>query len=125
MRTEKLTPKQMKFAEYYAASGLAKQSAVKAGYSEQYAGQCSTKLLKNPKVVEYIGSITEPERNLRIMNAEERQAVLSDIIRDPDSSANDKIKAIDKLNRMTGVYAARNLNAAAPVIIVGEEKLLE
>lgn len=125
MKTEKLTPKQMKFAEYYAASGLAKQSAVKAGYSANYAGQCSTKLLKNPKVVGYISSVTEPERNLRIMNAEERQAVLSDIIRDPESSTNDRIKAIDKLNKMTGVYAAKNLTAAVPVIITGEEKLLE
>lgn len=123
--SSKLTPRQKKFAEFYAASGLAKQSAIRAGYAENFAGQCSAKLLKHPAVVAYIQSITDPERDRRILDAEERQAVLSDIIRDPCSTAGERIKAIDKLNKMTGVYAAKNLNIPAPVIIVGEEKLLE
>ena len=51
----KLTIKQKKFADEYIISGNATESAIKAGYSERYAGQNADKLLKNTNIKTYIG----------------------------------------------------------------------
>ena len=50
----KLTLKQKRFADEYIISGNAYQSAVKAGYSENYANKNINKLLGNVGVKTYI-----------------------------------------------------------------------
>lgn len=50
----KLTLKQKRFADEYIISGNAYQSAVKAGYSENYASKNINKLLENVGVKTYI-----------------------------------------------------------------------
>jgi phage terminase small subunit len=102
----KLNIRQKKFAEYYVESGNVSQSAVKAGYSEKFAKSKSYLLLDNPLVVKYIQELSEEMQDKRIMNAKERQAVLSDIARNKShmEETGDIIKAIDTLNKMTGEY---------------------
>lgn len=107
-----MNERQKKFAEYYAQSGNATKSAVQAGYSEKFAGQNADKLLKNTNIAEYIRELTEKAQDERIMTARERQAVLSDIARSGDDQ--DRIRAIDTLNKMTGEYVTKiegNVNA--------------
>lgn len=105
-----LNARQKKFAEYYAQSGNAADSAVKAGYSRKYAAQNADKLLKNTNISEYIKELTEKMKDERIMTAKDRQVMLSDIARSEVNEAADRIRAIDTLNKMTGEYTLK-LNA--------------
>lgn len=102
-----MNERQKKFAEYYAQSGNAAQSAVKAGYSEKYAGQNADKLLKNTNISEYIKQLAEKAQDERIMTAKERQALLSDIAKYDGYAPSDRIKAVDTLNKMTGEYTVK------------------
>lgn len=102
-----MNERQKKFAEYYAQSGNAAQSAVKAGYSEKYAAQNADKLLKNTNISEYIKQLSEKAQDERIMTAKARQALLSDIAKNDDNAPSDRIKAVDTLNKMTGEYTVK------------------
>lgn len=102
-----MNERQKRFAEYYAQSGNAAQSAVKAGYSEKYAGQNADKLLKNTNIAEYIKQLAEKAQDDRIMTAKERQALLSDIAKYDGYAPSDRIKAVDTLNKMTGEYIVK------------------
>lgn len=104
---EKINARQKKFAEYYAQSGNTVQSAIKAGYSENYANKLAHKLLENIGVAEYIKELNEKARDERIMTAKERQALLSDIAKNDENAPNDRIKAVDTLNKMTGEYTVK------------------
>lgn len=68
-----MTPKQKKFAEYYAQSGNAAQSAIKAGYSDKYANTNASKLLQNTTIAEYIKELSKKAQNERILTAKDRQ----------------------------------------------------
>ena len=104
---EKLNLRQKKFAEYYAQSGNTVQSAVKAGYSENYANARAYELLENVGVSAYIKELTEKAKDERILTAKDRQVMLSDIARDCDNEPSDRIKAVDTLNKMTGEYTVK------------------
>ncbi|MGN0501472.1 MAG: terminase small subunit [Ruminococcus sp.] len=101
---DKLNARQKKFAEYYAQSGNTVQSAIKAGYSENYANTNACKLLENDRVLKYIKELTAKAQQDRIITAVERQAILSDIAKSKDEETPDRIRAIDTLNKMTGEY---------------------
>lgn len=105
--SEKLNIRQRKFAEYYAQSGNAGQSAAKAGYSEKFAAQNADKLLKNTNILEYIKELTDKLKDDRILTAKDRQVMLSDIARNTENEASDRIKAVDTLNKMTGEYTVK------------------
>lgn len=105
--SEKLNIRQRKFAEYYAQSGNTVQSAIKAGYSENYANGRAYELLENVGVSEYIKELTEKAKDERIMTAKDRQVLLSDIARDNENEPSDRIKAVDTLNKMTGEYTVK------------------
>ena len=67
----KLTKKQQDFADYYIELGNATQAAIKAGYSEKYAGQNADKLLKNTNIKKYIDDKMAQLASERIMSAQE------------------------------------------------------
>ena len=100
-----MNERQKKFAEYYAQSGNAEQAATAAGYSEKYARGNAYKLVAKSGIADYIRELTEKAQDERIMTARERQAVLSDIARSGDDQ--DRIRAIDTLNKMTGEYVTK------------------
>ena len=105
--SEKLNPRQKKFAEYYAQSGNTVQSAIQAGYSENYANGLAYKLLENIGVSEYIKELSEKAKDERILSAKDRQVMLSDIARNTGNEPSDRIKAVDTLNKMTGEYTVK------------------
>lgn len=107
-----MNERQKKFAEYYAQSGNAEQAAIEAGYSAKYARGNAHKLVAISCIAQYIRELTEKAQDERIMTARERQAVLSDIARSGEDQ--DRIRAIDTLNKMTGEYVTKiegNVNA--------------
>lgn len=102
-----MTPKQKKFAEYYAQSGNTVQSAIKAGYSENYANSRAHEMLENVGVAEYIKELSQKAQNERILTAKDRQEMLSDIAKDKHNLPSERIRAIDTLNKMTGEYITK------------------
>lgn len=109
--TPKLTDKQKKFCEYYAASGNGQASAIKAGYSKKTAAAMANENLNKPYVAAYLATLAEPSRNKRIANIEERYELLTAILRNVANSdeikTNDRLKALDLLNKMEGVYVEK------------------
>ena len=104
---DKLNARQRKFAEYYAQSGNAAESAVKAGYSAKYANTNASKLLQNTTIANYIKALSDKLKDERIMSAKDRQVALSDIARNDGQATSDRIRAIDTLNKMTGEYTVK------------------
>lgn len=102
-----MTPRQQKFAEYYAESGNIVQAALRAGYSESYANSRAHELLEHVGVAEYIRKIGSAQQENRILSATKRQEILSSLATDPDNEPKDRIRAIDTLNKMTGEYTMR------------------
>ena len=101
-----MNARQKKFAELYAASGNAVQSAIGAGYSENYAVGRGYELLENVGIKQYICKLNEKAQDERILTAKERQAMLSDIAKGP-AATQDRLRAIDILNKMTGEYVTK------------------
>lgn len=77
----KLNVKQKAFADYYIETGNAYQSAIKAGYSENYAKGNVIKLLENESVKKYIQEKMKEIESERIAKAEEVLAFLSASLR--------------------------------------------
>lgn len=68
---KKLTPKQKAFADEYIKSGNAYQSAIKAGYSKQYARSHIDKLSENVGVKSYIDAKMAEIESHKIADAKE------------------------------------------------------
>lgn len=102
-----LNTRQRKFAEYYAQSGNASESARRAGYSAKYINSNVQKLLQNTAISEYIKQLSDKLKDERIMSAKDRQVALSDIARSAWQDTSDRIRAIDTLNKMTGEYTVK------------------
>lgn len=77
----KLNVKQKAFADYYIETGNAYQSAIKAGYSKNYAKGNVIKLLENESVKSYIQEKMKEIESERIAKAEEVLAFLSSSLR--------------------------------------------
>lgn len=71
MKKRKLTPKQQLFADEYIKSGNAYQSAIRAGYSEQYARSHIDKLSENVGVKSYIDAKMAEIESHKIADAKE------------------------------------------------------
>jgi phage terminase small subunit len=104
----KLTLKQKKFCQLFAATGNATFSAKGAGYSKKTAKFIGCQNLTKLYLVEYIKELGQADEANRIANILERNVLLSSIIRNEDGdtgiSTSDRIRAIDLLNKATGVY---------------------
>lgn len=74
----KLTPKQRKFANEFIKTNNAYQSAIKAGYSKNYASVGTKKLLENVRIQQYIHKKTD-----KVVQAESDEAdeVLKNVYR--------------------------------------------
>ena len=115
-----MNARQKKFAEYYAQCGNTVQSAIKAGYSVNYANKLAHKLLVNIGVAEYLKSLIRKKQAKSVfLTAIERQAMLSDIRKKEYENQSDRI--IDTLNKMTGEYIDRvELSGDAGVVILND-----
>ena len=104
---EKLNMRQRKFAEYYVQNGNAEQAEILEGYYETYARGKAHKLVANSCISAYIKELSDKLKDERILTAKDRQVMLSDIARNTENEASDRIKAVDTLNKMTGEYTVK------------------
>lgn len=102
----KFTEKQLKFADYFLEIGNATEAAIKAGYSEKYAGTNTDKLLKNTNVKEYIEERKKQLDTERIANQEEVLEYLTAVMRGSekdqfglDAALADRTKAAELLGK--------------------------
>lgn len=104
---EKLNIRQRKFAQFYAQTGNIVQSAIQAGYSENYANARAHELLEKVGVKELIQELTDKIKDESILTARDRQSILSELAKDEENEPADRIRAIDTLNKMTGEYLSK------------------
>ena len=103
--------KQAKFCLEFLRTGNATESYKAAGYtprSDAVAAAAASKLLRNDKVKEYMKELREDMDGEIIADAFERRVKLTAILRNPDNSTSDIIKAVDVLNKMDGLYINKN-----------------
>lgn len=103
----KLNARQKAFCEYYVACGNATEAAKKAGYSENYARDRIHVLMKNVGICRYIEELQKKAQSSRIMSAVERKEWLTKVLNDVEAKLNDKLKALDILNKMDGEYISK------------------
>ena len=140
---EKLTLKQKKFADEYIICGNATKAAVKAGYSEKYAGTNADKLLKNTKIEEYLNerlkkledaSIAKQDEVLKYLTAVLRGTTQSTVVvvegegdgvssarlirKPPDEK--ERLKAADLLGKRYGLFTDKVELDAQSVVIVDD-----
>lgn len=95
-----LTPRQKAFADYYLESGNAEESAIKAGYSENYARAQAYKLLVNVGISAYIAERQKQVEDKRIADISEVLQFFTSVMRgeikdqfDFDPSLSDRLSA--------------------------------
>jgi phage terminase small subunit len=103
-KMKKLTLKQQKFAEYYAASGKGSESVRKAGYAHKNADIEASRLLANPSVFDYLSSLTHAQTDNRIASAIERQEFWTAIMRSNEFKIEARLKASEILAKVQGDF---------------------
>ncbi len=139
----KLTLKQQRFADEYIISGNATQSAIKSGYSKNYAATNTDKLLKNTNIKNYIDERLKELDDKAIAKQEEVLQYLTSVMRGEQTEqvlcgmgegmqgktlievgAKDRIKAAELLGKRYGTWTDKvDANINLPTIISGSEKL--
>lgn len=76
-----MNERQRRFADEYIKTGNGYQSAIKAGYSENYANNRIAELLGNVGIKEYINKQMQELHKSNIMDATEALYILSEIAR--------------------------------------------
>lgn len=88
-------------------SGNGTEAYKKAGYkvkSDNAAAVGAAKLLRKAKVQKRIAELRSEMDSRKIMDAAERRELLTQFARDDDTNKTDRLKAMDLLNKMDGVY---------------------
>ena len=92
------------------ASGMSQRNAYRVAFpsSEKWKDETvdskASVLAKNEKVLERLRELAEQSTTEAVMNATQRKEWLTQIIRSQDEKTQDKLKAVDILNRMDGEY---------------------
>lgn len=105
--SEKLTPRQRKFAEVYEGNGV--EAARVAGYTGSPGTLAVTAyhLLRLPKVRELISAREEGVLASLTMNREERQELWSRLAADPDIEPSIRLKASELLGKSQADFTER------------------
>ena len=88
-------------------SGNGTEAYKKAGYkvkSDNAAAVGAAKLLRKAKVQKRIAELRSEMDSHKIMDAVERRELLTQFARDEETGKADRLKAMDLLNKMDGVY---------------------
>ena len=103
---QKLTKKERMFADEYVKTTNGTQSAITAGYSEKTASVTASKMLRKPKVRQYIDAIMDERSKDTIATADEVLEYLTRVVRGEekdafglDVSVADKTKAAELLGK--------------------------
>lgn len=109
-----LTHKQARFCEEYVSNGHNGSEAMRqAGYAcrhEKAAGNMAVENLGKPAIRAYIAELErrfQQSNEQRVATIEERRNLLTQWIYSDDVRYNDKLKALDILNKMDAAYEER------------------
>lgn len=101
-KRKRLTPKQIKFVNYYIELGNAKQAAIEAGYSARIAHRNAQNNLNNEMVKEYLNQKLKELESDRVASATEALQGITSIARGEDYETqvvvNPKTGQHDKVN---------------------------
>lgn len=134
-----LNQRQKMFADEYLVTGNIYQSAIKAGYSENYAKGNSAKLLENESIKAYIDERLKQIESSKIADASEVMRYLTSVMRNEtkeevpvvlnngdwsevqmvqkDTSIKDRNKAAEMLAKRFGILTDKMSLEIAPVVI--------
>ncbi len=106
-----LTPKQEKFVQNI-VNGMSQVDAYKDAYSANKMSDNAiyreaSLLMKNPKIAQRHKELGQATENAAIMTAQQRLEWLTDTIGKEEVATNDKLKAIDIMNKMQGEYVQK------------------
>ena len=106
-----LTAKQEKFVQNI-VNGMTQVDAYKDAYSANKMSDNAiyreaSLLMKNPKVAQRHKELGQITANKAIMSAQQRLEWLSNAIEDNEVATNEKLKAIDIMNKMQGEYVQK------------------
>ena len=113
--------RQQKFCDEYLKHPVATDAAIKAGYSEKYAGQNADKLLKNTNVREYLNRIQGQINQTNIKSVEQVQEWWSSIMDNNEEATRDRLKASELLVKSKGGFVDKvDIEGTAKVVIVDD-----
>ena len=134
-----LNQRQKMFADEYLVTGNVYQSAIKAGYSENYAKGNSIKLLENESIKNYLDERLKQIESSKIADAAEVMRYLTSVMRNEtkeevpvvvnqgdwsevqmvqkDTSIKDRNKAAEMLAKRFGILTDKVSLEIAPVVI--------
>ena len=99
-----LNERQRRFANEYAISGNAYQSAISAGYSEKYAKAQSHRLLENVGIKEAIEERNEAIESKKIADMKEIKEFWTNLMRDEETDVKDRLKASEYMAKTRGAF---------------------
>lgn len=119
---DKLSEKEERFClELVKNAGNATQAYKDAGYAvknDNVAAVKGAEKIRKAKVKQRLAELRAPKKEAKILSIDERRQLLTRIALDDDTRPNDKIKAMDILNRMDSLYLQRQeIQGAVPVVI--------
>lgn len=112
-REKKISVKEEKFCQIFAACGNATQAYKSAGYAvknDNVAGVQGHIILKKDKIQRRIKELQAKERSERIADIEEMQERLTKIIRGEETRDNDRTKAIELMLKVQGALLPKANN---------------
>ena len=98
---------QENFCMEFVRCGNATEAYKNAGYkprSDKVAGTAAARLLGNVGIQKRIAELRSEMDSHKIMDAAERRELLTQFARDEGTGKADRLKAMDLLNKMDGVY---------------------
>ena len=106
-----LTPKQEKFVQSL-IQGMSQADAYRSAYatknmSDKTIHEAASRLVADSKVSARLSELREMMTKETIMSAQKRLEWLTEAIADKDIAVNDKLKAIDIMNKMQGEYTQK------------------
>lgn len=140
-----LNEKQRRFCDEFLANGGNATQAYKKAYnvkSDEVAKVNGCRLLTNANVQEYIDehSASIEEHNAKIATAEELQEFVTSVIRgdlqeivvsasgkkvEAPAGVKDRLKAVDMMARMKGMYRDKVDVSIAPIVLAGYEDVTD
>ena len=106
-----LTPKQELFAQNI-VTGMSQADAYRSAYStknmaDKTIWENASRLMADDKVSARVQELREKISNEAVMTAQKRLEWLTEAIQKEDVAINDKLKAIDIMNKMQGEYVQK------------------
>ena len=100
--------KQERFCQEYVRLNNGTQAAINAGYAKSGARTEASRMLAKPNIAARVAELQAEIKARTMLDVERRMEILAKIATEEYESQNDRMRAIDLLNKMTGEYTQRH-----------------